>query len=116
MKRSTVNRVISALILFAMIVMMIPASAINVAAYEPGDYTSNGIKISNDYIQFRFNGGSRLALAATGGNPDSNTDDNKILLYGSMDGGTSDTIINVGGQTTAFNSSTCKISDDRKSL
>lgn len=61
--------------------------------------SANGI--SNDYIELTLNG-YNYTLGTIEGNPNSTTDNNKTLLYGYPNGGTSYTTIQIDGVNNVF--------------
>lgn len=58
--------------------------------------------MSNKYIGSCINSYGRLTLGTTGGNPESDKDDNKSLLYGYPGGSTSYTTVHIDGQVGIF--------------
>ena len=99
------SRVIAGFISVLMLVSLFFTWPTDVFAATAEEHTQTGTRITNDYLVATANR-DRLALYTTGGNPDSNTDNNKRLLYGDLESGTSRTVINVNGSTAHFSSST----------
>ena len=106
MEKSLFKKVATFLLVICMIVGVVGVlTSMNANAATATEYTITGTKITNDYLVATANSG-KLALYTTGGNPESSTDDNARLLYGSLDSGTSKTIINIDGAINAFSGTT----------
>ncbi len=61
--------------------------------------------IRNDYIEAYINDAGHYTMGTTGGNPNSTTDNNKLLLYGHPGSSTTETLIVVDGYEEYFNTS-----------
>ena len=68
--------------------------------------------IRNEYIEAYINGTGHYTMGTTGGNPDTSSDDDKILLFGHPDSTTTETLIRIDGTDYFFNSSNATISAD----
>lgn len=71
--------------------------------------SANGI--SNDYIEITLNG-NKYTLGTTGGNPNSSTDNNKRMLYGYPNGGTSYTTVQIDSTNYIFTPETITYRDN----
>lgn len=93
--RKTISKKILSLFLSVVLLLgCVPAGVITAVADE---FSVSGNQIENDYLVFSAND-DRFAMHTTGGNPDSSTDDDQRLLYGSIGDGTSRTVIRVNGE------------------
>lgn len=94
------RKILPIILIFAFLFTAILTSSVFVAsAAIASDYTQIGSKISNDYLVATANSDGKLALYTTGGNPESNTDNDKRLLYGNLNSGTSKAVISIDGST-----------------
>lgn len=59
--------------------------------------TASVIMLENDFISLAVSPSGRFTLGTTGGNPDLETDDNKKMLYGHPEPGTSYTTVKIDG-------------------
>ncbi|QTC40270.1 Ig-like domain-containing protein [Bacillus sp. V3] len=59
-------------------------------------------RVSNDFLDFVVADNGRFTIGTTGGNEQSLDDDNKLLLYGHPNPGTSYTTLNIDGQIYYF--------------
>lgn len=116
MKRSIFRKVISILITVSLLISTASLAAIELAALEPGDHTvpaSNVTNIQNDYLKFYTeSGGNRFGLYTTGGNPESNTDNNARLLYATS----SHTVIRINSSDYVFSPVSTYLNADGTSL
>ena len=72
--------------------------------------------IRNDFIEAFINSSGHYTLGTTGGNPDSMTDNNKLLLYGHPGSDTTQTMIKVDDNTAYFSSSNNQIISDTQAV
>ena len=112
--KKIVSRILSIVVAFVLVFTMFAVS--NVETNAASGYVNSGTYISNEYLQFAFNDGSRFALYTTGGDPVNTSDDNTNLLYGSMSAGTSDTILKINGSSFAFQSNNTFINSEQDSF
>ena len=112
--KKIVSRILSIVVAFVLVFTMFAVS--NVETNAASGYVNSGTYISNEYLQFAFNDGSRFALYTTGGDPMNTNDDNTNLLYGSMSSGTSDTVLKINGSSFAFRSDNTFINSEQDSF
>lgn len=78
--------------------------------------SSNTGYIRNEFIEAYINESGHYTMGTTGGNPESSTDDNKLLLYGHPGSNTTETLILVDGAETYFSASDTTFSADNKQV
>ena len=107
------KRFVAGLLSLMMIAGLFLAWPIDVFSAAPEDYTEYDNYISNDYLAATVSTDGAFALHTTGGNPDSNTDNNKKLLFGSLYNGTSRLVVRVGNNTAHFNGQVSETPDGK---
>ena len=63
---------------------------------------SSGGRFENEYLEVAIDGNGQFSIGTNQGDPDFDSDDNKKLLYGHPDPGTSETLIKVGDTERIF--------------
>ena len=81
-------------------------STMSIDSFSEGvedDYSANtGNYIRNDFIEAYINSSGHYTMGTTGGNPDSESDNNKLLLFGHPDSTTTETLIKIDDEETYF--------------
>lgn len=115
-KRGLLKRTLSLLLVACMMCgLVLPLTTVGAHAATAAEHTQTGTVISNDYLKASANREGRLSLYTTGGNPNSNTDNNQRLLFGDLGSGSSKTVLNIDGSTKVF-SGTPYVTPDGDSL
>lgn len=68
--------------------------------------------LRNDYIEVFVNSYGKYTMATTGGNPQNNRDDRKLLLFGHPSPNTTETLINIDGVDYFFKAQKTEVSED----
>lgn len=110
--RKGVSVILCALLLCTIIQ---PFTILAATPQKPAQYSSPGIEIINNYLKLKMND-SRISAYTVQGNPDSSTDNNARLLYGSYGDGTSSVLISVGSNTQIYSQSTSYVNADKTSM
>jgi len=106
------NRILSLILTICVFAGTFLAFPINASAATADEHTVNATEISNEYMKATIQS-DRFKLYTTGGDPDSDTDNNKKLLYDC----TSHTIIRIGSSDYCFTpEGNIKRTPDGKSL
>ncbi len=79
-----------------------------------GDYSANieGY-IRNEFIEAYINSDGHYTMGTTGGNPDSASDNNKLLLFGHPGSSTTETLIKIDNEETYFYSNNTIFNSER---
>ncbi len=90
------------------------SSQVSLFSSELSTQSFNSGYIRNDYIEAFVGNDGKYTMGTTGGNPDSNTDNNKLLLFGHPSPWSSETLIQIDGEDYFFSSNDNVFSNDGK--